>query len=263
MGRSLDGSDAFDCQQPSELPEHDAYVATFTIDVYEVTVGRFRKFVEGYGGPPDAGAGANPNIPGSGWEPTLDSGLVPAPFDSAALSCSAYATWTAAPSNAEDKPITCVNWYEAYAFCIWDGARLPVEVEWEFAAAAGKANRLYPWGADVPDGAYANFGCSINAPCTDRVGVRTAGQGLHGEMDLAGNAWEWMRDYYNPAFYGDASAPCASAECANLTMPQNAIGPRTVRGGASTSSAVDLRAARRLGVPSDYRAADVSFRCVR
>ena len=60
----------------------------------------------------------------------------------------ALSTWL---DNAghELHPINCVTFYVSYAFCIWDGGRLPTEAEFEFAAAGGSDDRLYPWG-DTP-----------------------------------------------------------------------------------------------------------------
>jgi formylglycine-generating enzyme required for sulfatase activity len=58
--------------------------------------------------------------------------------------------------------MNCVNWYEAYAFCIWDVGFLPRETEWEYAAVGGNQQRQYPWGTADPGTAnqYAIFNCN-------------------------------------------------------------------------------------------------------
>lgn len=133
--------------------DHPAMVSAFVLDRYEVTVGRFRKFVAaGKGtqpGHPAPGAGAHPHpaLMGSGWDSAWDGNLV---SNTAALMAAVqcdptYETWMDSPGPNEDKPINCVCWYEAMAFCIWDGGYLPTEAEWNFAASGGSEHRAYPW----------------------------------------------------------------------------------------------------------------------
>ncbi len=131
--------------------KNPATVSDFRLDTYEVTVGRFRKFVEAglgnQGKPPQAGAGANPYIANSGWDPAWNASLaVDTNGLKAALKCSVtYQTWTDNPAGAEARPINCVDWFEAFAFCAWDGGFLPTEAEWNYAAAGGAEQRPYPW----------------------------------------------------------------------------------------------------------------------
>jgi sulfatase modifying factor 1 len=211
MGRSVDGTDAYSDGAPNELPEHLVQVSPFTLDKYEITVGRFRRFMETYDGtPPPAGAGANPHIPGSGWQ----SGWpLPSPVAlRAALSaCDGYAdpTWTPAPSYSESLPLNCIDWYAAFAFCIWDGGRLPTAAEWEFAAAGGSENRLYPWGEAEPNYDLAAYNCSgvdpAGPPCATvdiiNVGSRPDGNGRWGHADLADSMMEMTRDSYDSNYY--------------------------------------------------------------
>ena len=84
----------------------------------------------------------------SGWKSEYTDGLV-ADKNAlvTALGCHQFSTWTNTPDTVgtgETRPIDCVTWYEAQAFCIWDGGRLPTEAEWNYVAA-GSQQRVYPW----------------------------------------------------------------------------------------------------------------------
>jgi formylglycine-generating enzyme len=218
-----------------ETPEHSVTVSAFSLDKYEVTVGRFRRFVDAYdamNAPPPMNAGANPNTPGTGWQAVWNGNM---PADSAAfrsnLKCdSTHQTWTDLAGNNEAYPINCVNWYEAFAFCLWDGGRLPTEAEWEYAAAGGDQNHLYPWGSSLPSCSLANGpGCVGNLAT---VGSYVSGQGRWGHMDLAGNVWESVFDWYSETWY---SSPSASVtDPADTTSSPN----RVQRGGSFDDSDV-------------------------
>jgi formylglycine-generating enzyme required for sulfatase activity len=264
MGRSLNGSDAFANGASDELPEHTVTVSSFALDTFEVTVGRFRAFVASFDGtPPAAGAGAHPLIAGSGWQASWNANLE---SSQAALinqlKCHASVeTWTDTPGGASEREaINCVSWYEAFAFCAWDGARLPTEAEWEYAAAGGSDNRLYPWGSADPslaaNAALANDAYSENSPLYS-VGSHPSGDGKWGHRDLAGGVWEWNLDSYDAGWYAGAGATCA--DCANL-----APGPtRVLRGGSWWFWATYLRAAVRGEVDPTTRSANLGFRCAR
>ena len=65
-------------------------------------------------------------------------------------------------SDAVQRGVEAESWYDAYAFCIWDGGFLPSEAELEYAAAGGSQQREYPWGSTDPgtDSQHAIYGCS-------------------------------------------------------------------------------------------------------
>ncbi|HEY0988931.1 MAG TPA: SUMF1/EgtB/PvdO family nonheme iron enzyme [Kofleriaceae bacterium] len=266
MGRSTSGSDAFSNGKASEIPEHTVTVASFYLDALEISVGRFRAFVDAYDTTPRPieGAGAHPRVAGSGWQAGW-SQLLPANAAElrARLACGASATWTDAPGANERKPINCLTWYELYAFCIWDGGRLPTEAEWEFAAAGGLANRLYPWGSQAPTAQLATFNCTTPAcGIGDIRDVGSAPQGAtpsNGIRDLAGSMWEWTRDRYSDVWYGNGGNVCDN--CINLTMPTSQ--GYTIRGGGWDAMADDLRVVRRDTVIPDYRGTQIAGRCAR
>jgi sulfatase modifying factor 1 len=237
-----------------------ATVSTFRLDKYDVTVGRFRQFVNAWNGgagwTPPAGSGKHDHLNGGeglldvgapadagtvyeiGWNPSDSSSIAPT---SANLACDPeYPTWTAAAGSNENLPINCVNWQEAYAFCIWDGGFLPSEAEWEYAAAGGSQQRTYPYGPTDPGTAseLAIYGCYYPSgppgfKCSGisniaAVGTAPLGAGPFGQLDLVGEMYQWNLDLfadYAPRDADGGIAPCV--DCANLT----AGWPRVVRGG--------------------------------
>jgi sulfatase modifying factor 1 len=270
-----------------------ATVSGFRLDKYVVTVGRFRQFVNavmptdagprGYVPPAGSGKhthlngglglakGGNPGTYETGWVASDDRNIA---LTIASLSCGISEglggdvdpnTWTPSPGSNENLPMTCVNWYDSYAFCIWDGGFLPSEAEWEYAAAAGSQQREYPWGSMDPgtDNQYAIYGCHYgSSACIGAstvpgltniapVGTATRGAGLWGQLDMAGDVSEWVLDGYAP--YVDPCVDCAYLE------PAPAPASRVVRGGDffdSTTTA--LLSTYRAGIPG-Y----TGFRCAR
>jgi formylglycine-generating enzyme required for sulfatase activity len=193
-----------------------ATVSSFRLDKYEVTVGRFRQFVSAWGAGwlPPQGSGKHAHLNGgqglsdddgnyeSGWIASDDGQIAPTDTN---LNCDqTAATWTASVGSRESLPINCENWWEAYAFCIWDEGFLPSAAEWEYAAAGGSEQREYPWGSADPGVAnqYAIYLCDYPTigPCTGvtniaPVGTPTLGAGRWGQLDLAGNVEEWTLDW--------------------------------------------------------------------
>jgi cysteine-rich repeat protein len=245
-----------------------ATVSDFRLDTYEITVGRFRKFVAAYSQTMIAqGAGKNPNNPSdSGWASSWNASLETSALAlKEALKCeSRYQSWTDAPGSATDEslPIECIDWYDAEAFCIWDGGRLPTEAEWNYAAAGGAQQREYPWGSAAPDCTYANFSGAAGgnefcvAPGTGRVNPvgseSPKGDGLYGQADLAGNVWEWVQDtddsYSNPCNNCAADTPLADRES---------------RGGSFDNIAFDLLSSFRAPNPGWLRVGSWGARCAR
>jgi formylglycine-generating enzyme required for sulfatase activity len=180
-------------------------------------------------------------------------------------------TWTSGIGPHETLPINSVSWYEAYAFCIWDGGFLPSETEWLYAAAGGVEQREYPWGSAPPGEAslYSIYSCmypsdsfcsqDAGAANVAPVGTATLGVGRWGQLDLTGDVLEWDLDYY--ATFVD---PCA--DCAYLTPHPSP--ERTTRGAVFSASITFLSVSDREGPglsaspPSVAINAD-GFRCGR
>ncbi|MGK3965051.1 formylglycine-generating enzyme family protein [Sorangium sp. So ce118] len=245
-----------------------ATVSGFLLDRFEVTVGRFRKFMEVYpGSKPEAGAGRHPLIAGSGWDANWDANLPPdAGTLKAAVKCnlSGY-TWRDDSGDGEHLPINCLNWYEAFAFCAWDDGRLPTETEWNYAAAGGGEQREHPWsnpsGSTMVDGSYAVYDCtgdgSASGSCAfsdiQPVGSRSPrGDGRWKQADLAGNMWEWILDWY--VGYSSDCTDCANLETASI---------RVVRGGSWDVDASSLRSSRRDNGNPTGRNDVIGVRCAR
>ncbi|WP_437625993.1 formylglycine-generating enzyme family protein [Sorangium sp. So ce1151] len=249
-------------------PAYPATVSGFLLDRFEVTVGRFRKFMEAYpGSKPAPRAGAHPLINGSGWDASWD-GYLPA-YAAAlkpAVKCdSIYQTWTDEAADHENLPMNCLNWYVAFAFCAWDGGRLPTEAEWNYAVAGGSEQREYPWsmpaGAEIIDPTYAAYNCtgdgSASGACAfsdiQSVGSRSPkGDGRWGQADLAGNMWEWLLDWYGEYQY----------ECNDCAETANAS-QRVLRGGSWFNDTPSLLSSWRHNFDQLNYDRHVGVRCAR
>jgi formylglycine-generating enzyme required for sulfatase activity len=254
FNRGYDGVDYLD-------PSYPATVSDFYLDKYEITVGRLRMFVNaGLGtqtSPPGDGTGAHPRIANSGWSSTWNTHL---PASTAALrtalKCSAaFQTWTDTPGSNESRPVNCLDWYTAFAFCAWDGGRLPTEAEWNYAASGGSEHRYYPWSSpatsttiDDSCAAYCGGTCTMQ-----NVGSKSPrGDGRWGQSDLGGNAWEWNLDLPGSPHL----MPCN--DCANLTLGAY----RVFRGGSFDDIASTLRSSARHVYYPGHRGA-IGARCAR
>ena len=259
--RGYDGVDFTDKSFP-------ATVADFYLDKYEITVGRFRAFVNAGMGtqanPPAEGAGANPLIEGSGWDSWWNTSL-PADTPSliSAMKCdSDYQTWTDAAGDNESQPQGCLDWYTAFAFCAWDRGRLPTEAEWNYAASGGSEQRYYPWSrpptSTTIDDSYAVY-CGGSCNSIQKVGSKSPkGDGKWGQADLAGNVVEWMLDWY----WSSYPTPCDN--CAALTSPLGAANLGRVNlGGGDNGPASDLRSSEHVAADPEGRGSGFGVRCAR
>ena len=164
-GEFVMGSDKGD---DDEKPIHRVQVDTFYIDKFEVTNGKFAKFIDAIKGEPPWG------------------------FDDKDT-----------PVAHADQPVRWVTWLDATAYCQWAGKRLATEAEWE-KAARGTDGRVYPWGDEPPTLAHAVFGQKEGSESLPPFSNRDKGKSPSGAQDMAGSLYEWVADWYDDEYYAKA-----------------------------------------------------------
>jgi formylglycine-generating enzyme required for sulfatase activity len=159
----VDGTQALE----DERPAHKPWLATFSIDLHEVTTAQYARFLS-------ATARSAPWQ----WE-TVDL------------------------TRHGDRPVIGVDWTDADAYCGWKGKRLPTEAEWE-KAARGTDGRLYPWGNQVPGKDLANFALGARFSYSQVLMPAQSyepGKSPYGVLQMAGNVYEWVQDWYGTNYY--------------------------------------------------------------
>lgn len=221
-GDFLMGSDkAKDNQADSnELPQHTVYLEAYWIDKYEVTNAQYARCL-------------------------ADSQCTP-PHASSSYTHSSYY----GDSQFTDYPVIYVGWNQAQAYCTWAGQRLPSEAEWE-KAARGSEGHIYPWGNQSPDSSLANY--NQNAGDTSKVGNYPSGASPYRALDMAGNVWEWVNDWYSETYYQQSPLK-------NPTGPTSGT-YRVLRGGSWSSYGWIVRSAIRYRIEPDFGSFDIGFRC--
>jgi formylglycine-generating enzyme required for sulfatase activity len=208
-----------------ERPLHRVFVSEVTIDRHEVTNRRYAECVQD----------------GACTPPLL-------------MSSSRRQRYFNNP-QFQDYPVILVSWDQAAAFCRYDGGRLPTEAEWEKAARGdGPQERAYPWGNEKPTCKRTNMGGPESCiGDTDRVGRRLSGQSPYGLLDMAGNVWEWVADWYDAKYYSTSPTDDPKGPSSGRL--------KIMRGGCWKSGADSLRVScRKAELPASW-ANNVGFRC--
>jgi formylglycine-generating enzyme required for sulfatase activity len=208
-----------------EEPRHIVYLDAFYIDAYEVTNARYAECIE-------EGGCSYPSIS------KLSTGEI----------------YFGNPDFA-NYPVIYVSWFDAKDYCEWREARLPTEAEWE-KAARGTDVRIYPWGDEISC-SKANYR-GIGNGCvgmTTEVGHYPSGKSPYGLYDMAGNAWEWVADWYGETYY-------------SKSQHSNPLGPisgslRVLRGGPWDGHYNRVRSANRGKNDPTFISDFIGFRCAR
>jgi formylglycine-generating enzyme required for sulfatase activity len=237
----------------NQKPQHTVFLDAYYIDKFEVTNAEFEQFMAAGGYTMQA------FWSDAGWSWRTGGGHTqPATWGSDANRCGPG--WPGFPVNG-------VSWYEAEAYANFAGKRLPTEAEWE-KVARGTDARSYPWGEGI-DNSRANYSGSGDPyeSGTTPVGFydgrlhpsppfqTTDSPSPYGAYDMAGNVWEWVRDWYSATYYG--SSPD--------TNPPGPISgtSRVLRGGSWSDEASYLRCAQRYYNYPTSRYSYNGFRCAR
>jgi len=223
MGCDPDHNGGYPCYSDNELPLHSVTLSAYFIDKYEVTNAQYAICV--------------------------DAGSCAAPTSNSSYTRSSYF------GNAlyDNYPVIYVNWLNATNYCIWAGKRLPSEAEWE-KAARGATIRAFPWGDQSPDCTLANYyNIGYCVGDTTQVGSFPLGASEYGALDMAGNVWEWVNDWYSSSYY---SVPISSDPTGPISGTL-----KVLRGGSWGNVDINLRISNRDQFNPDIHDEYTGFRC--
>ena len=147
-------------------------------------------------------------------------------------------------------PAVGVNFEQAAAYCSFVHARLPTEAEWE-KVARGPDGNTYPWGEEKPTCDLLNYYSCVGG--TSSVMNYPQGASYYGALDMAGNAYEWVADWYDSNYYENSPQ-------------QDPPGPedgtkRSVRSSGYKTDARDTVVALRHSYDPQEQHSDLGFRC--
>jgi formylglycine-generating enzyme required for sulfatase activity len=235
VGEFTMGSDKYTSEGPIQQISLDAYL----IDKYLVTNRQFKQFVEETNYQTDA----EKNHSGEVWTGRRWSN-------------DENATWRLPDGSTpvegrEDHPVSQVSYNDAEAYCKWAGKDLPAEAQWE-KAARGPGGNTYPWGNFDPDDSMANYSDSFIEGTTPTTKYEK-GQSYYGAFDMAGNLYQWCKDWYVTGIERKANNPTGPGEGTE----------RVLKGGSYSESMDSLRSPNRISADPATSKAIYGFRCIK
>ena len=220
-GRFLMGSST---GAENEQPKHTVILSPFSIDVHEVTNQEYQECVS-------KGGCSQAHYSDGKCYIWSSEGLKK----------------TTPPSffKENQRPVVCISWQQATAYCRWKGKKLPTEAQWEYAATGGTKR----YNISSVSHSTARYQSGSTAP------VEQFPAGYNQLYDMCGNAWEWTRDRYEEQYY-------------HYSPTKNPQGPvvgrfRTIRGGGWYSSLKQLSSRNRHWFAPEVGEVSIGFRCVK
>ena len=228
-GEFIMGSDT---GKPDQSPAHIVYLDAYYIDENPVTNEEYLKFWEA----PDGGN---------------KSKFTPEDFPND--------PWPERAYRKPRHPVVGVSWIMARKYAQWAGKRLPTEAEWE-KAAKGNTQRKYPWG-DTPPEYQGKFRANFNTIYFAKDGFSTtspvgfyngknlntaSGRSPYELNDMAGNVWEWVKDWYSPEYY--KKSPYKNPEG---PIKDDSNGKKVIRGGSWKNTSEEIITTYRKSMPID------------
>ena len=222
----MGAADADHAARSDEKPRHQVYLDAYWIDRTEVTNANYARCL--------AADACHPKV-----------------YD---ITATTYIPYAVQPAY-QDYPALLYDFEAVAAYCHWAGRRLPTEAEWE-KAARGIDGRPYPWGNEIDCSRATYYGCTTNTAEPDNsydaphcgysnfcqtvpVDAHSAGASPYGALNMAGNVWEWVADWYAADYYAISPARNPSGPAAGKY--------KVLRGGGNKSFETDLRATARAG----------------
>ena len=216
----------------NEQPVHVVYLDAYWIDQTEVTNEMYAQFLNEMGNQMEFGVT---------WLAASNNDVQIMQSD---------VKWVVA-SGKKNYPVIQVNWFGAQAYCEWAGRELPTEAQWE-KAARGIDNRIFPWGETVPDCSLTQYAACEEG--TIEVGSLPAGASPYGVLDMAGNVWEWVADWYDRDYYN--ISPEENPENTNNS------GGKMLRGGSWIGNYYTVHVTSRFRANPGSSSDTGGFRCV-
>jgi len=280
--------------QPEEGPPRKVQVNAFRLSRTEVTNRQFARFIKETNYVTEAEKAIDPRaFPNAPPEALLAGAMVfhaKPGVDAQACTISGEMPWWHFTPGANwrqpegpgssikqrmDHPVTQVSYRDALAYCVWAGARLPTEAEWEFAARGGLEAKAYVWGDEERPGGKV----MANHWQGGFPGKDTTEDGFHGTapvgsfppngyglFDMAGNVWEFTADWYDPGYYVRAPAQNPRGPATGHDPAGTGYGQRAMRGGSwlcDRTYCLRFRPAARHGVDELTATNHSGFRIVR
>jgi sulfatase modifying factor 1 len=275
---------------PDERPLHDVKVKGFWMDRTEVTNDQFAEFVEATGYVTTAEQKPDPKLfPGAPAENLVPGSVVFTPPERVETLNDHMQWWSYVPganwrhpegpqSDIKGKgahPVVHVSWFDAVEYASWAGKRLPTEAEWEYAARGGLEQNPYPWGRDL----FPKNGWMMNIWQGQFPKQNTALDGFattapvgsfppngYGLLDMAGNVWEWVADWYRPDYYSRSPHANPQGPPDSDDPAEPGVAKRVGRGGSFLCSDMyckGYRPSARQKTSPDTGLNHTGFRCVK